>query len=407
MNNWAPLIEPATVGLSFGMAALVVSIVIALLGRVGEWSRSLTWWVGASACMTLGYLMNILQVALPPGLVLMVSNPLTVVGACLFLVGTRHLLNLPPSLAQLFPLIGLSTIGSVLFAVIWPNLVGRVFTQVICLTVVTMLNMSLLRRLDYGYYHFPARFLLVINGLLMLFMVLRAGSVLVSGGPETTVVVTPFNTLVYAFSGALILAYLTGVLLLCFAEKQTLLRRLAAEDSLTGVLNRLGLRDALDAWPSGQPGVANVFDIDHFKRVNDGYGHEAGDLLLKTFAQALRATAPAGAIVARLGGDEFCVVETARMRRKNPDWIDRLKQQLPTRLELAAPVAISCKVSCGSARFNMIEGEFSEALRTADRALYRSKARRALRANAAEAANAANATNAAHAPYRAAAENAA
>jgi len=164
---------------------------------------------------------------------------------------------------------------------------------------------------------------------------------------------------------------------------------------LVGVLNRRGLRDALDAWPRGQPGVANVFDIDHFKRVNDGYGHEAGDMLLKTFALALRANAPAGAIVARLGGDEFCVVETAQMRRKNANWIDTLKQQLPTRLELTAPAAISCKVSHGSARFNVIEGEFSEALRTADRALYRSKARRALRANAAAAPNASKATVAA------------
>ncbi len=389
MTDWLLSIEPATVGLAFGMAALVVSIVIALLGRVGEWSRSLSWWVGASACMTLGFLLNMLQVALPPSIVLMIANPLTVVGVCLFSVGARHLLNQPPALAQLLPLIAVAALGSVVFTVIWPNLVGRVFTQVACLTVVTLLNMSLLRQLDHGYYHFPARFLLVVNGLLVLFMVVRAGSVLVSGGPETVVVVTPFNTLVYAVSGAVILAYLTGVLLLCFAEKQTLLRRLAAEDSLTGVLNRLGLRDALDAWPNNQPGVANVFDIDHFKRVNDGYGHEAGDLLLKTFAQALRATAPAGAIVARLGGDEFCVVETAQMRRKNADWIDNLKQQLPTRLELAAPVAISCKVSHGSARFNVIEGEFSEALRTADRALYRSKARRALRAKEAETAKAA------------------
>ena len=391
MTDWLLSIEPATVGLAFGLAGLVVSIVIALLGRVGEWSRSLSWWVGASVCMTLGFLINILQVTLPPGIVLMISNPLTVVGACLFLVGVRHLLNEPPALGQLAPLIGLATLGSVVFAVIWPSLVGRVFTQVICLSAVTVLNMSLLRKLDHGYYHFPARFLLVVNGLLVVFMAARAATVAMSGAPPTAVVVTPLNTLVYAVSGALILAYLSGVLLLCFAEKQTLLRRLAAEDSLTGVLNRLGLRDALDAWPTGQPGVANVFDIDHFKRVNDGYGHEAGDMLLKTFAQALRATAPAGAIVARLGGDEFCVVETAQMRRTNVDWIDTLKQQLPTRLELTAPAAISCKVSHGSARFNMIEGEFSDALRTADRALYRSKARRAVRDDATVVASAATA----------------
>jgi diguanylate cyclase (GGDEF)-like protein len=377
MLAWLTSLDPALVGLLFGLAGLVVSVVIALLGRVGEWSRSLSWWVGASVCITLGFLINVLQIVLPPAIVLMIANPLMVLGACLFLVGVRHLLNQPPQLMQLAPILMVSIVCSVMFAAIWPNLVGRVLTQVACLMVITIMNVSLLRQLDFGYYHFPARFLMVTNALLMTFILLRAITVLVHGGPVSAVVSSPINAAVYGLSGMVILAYLVGVLLLCFAEKQTLLRQLAAEDSLTGVLNRLGLRDALETWPrSGQPGVANVFDIDHFKQVNDGYGHEAGDTLLKTFAQALQATAPTGSIVARLGGDEFCVVETAQMRQTHPDWIERLKQQLPTRLELVAPAAISCKVSHGSARFNVIEGEFSEALRTADRALYRSKARR-------------------------------
>lgn len=386
ISNWLATVEPAIIGLAFGIAGLMMSLVIALLGRIGEWSRSLSWWVGASVCITVGFLVNALQIVLPPSLVLMIANPLTVIGACLFLVGLRHLLKQPPELARLAPLIALSVFGSALFAVIWPNLVGRVLTQVICLMVITVMNMSLLRQLDHGYYHFPARFLFVTNGLLMLFIGLRAATVIVIGGPVTAAVTSPMNALVYAISGMVILAYLAGVLLLCFAEKQTMLRKLAAEDSLTGVLNRLGLRDALNAWPKGQSGVANVFDIDHFKRVNDGYGHEAGDMLLKTFALALRATAPDGAIVARLGGDEFCVVETSKMRQANRFWIETLKKQLPTRLELTVANAVSCKVSHGSARFNTIEGEFSQALREADRALYRSKARRAQRAGEAQAA---------------------
>ena len=384
--DWLATVEPAVIGLAFGIAGLAMSVAIALLGRIGEWSRSLSWWIGASVCITAGFLANALQIVLPPGFVLLIANPLTVIGACLFLVGVRHLLKKPPELARLAPLVALSVSGSVLFAVIWPNLVGRVLTQVICLMIITVMNMSLLRQLDHGYYHFPARFLFVANGLLMLFIWLRAITVMVIGGPATAVVTSPMNALVYGVSGLVVLAYLTGVLLLCFAEKQTLLRKLAAEDSLTGVLNRLGLRDALNAWPKGQSGVANVFDIDHFKRVNDVFGHEAGDTLLKTFALALRATAPDGAIVARLGGDEFCVVETSKMRQANRSWIETLKKQLPTRLELAVASAISCKVSHGSARFNMIEGEFSQALREADRALYRTKARRAQRTLEAHAA---------------------
>ncbi len=236
---------------------------------------------------------------------LLIANPLTVIGACLFLVGVRHLLKKPPELARLAPLVALSVSGSVLFAVIWPNLVGRVLTQVICLMIITVMNMSLLRQLDHGYYHFPARFLFVTNGLLMLFIGLRAITVMVIGGPATAVVTSPMNALVYGVSGLVILAYLTGVLLLCLAGKQTLLRKLAAEDSLTGVLNRLGLRDALNAWPKGQSGVANVFDIDHFKRVNDGFGHEAGDTLLKRLRLPCGRQRPTGPLLRALGVMNF------------------------------------------------------------------------------------------------------
>ena len=112
MIAWLTSIDPAMIGLLFGLAGLVVSVVIALLGRVGEWSRSLSWWVGASVCMTLGFLINVLQVVWPPAIVLMIANPLTVIGACLFLVGVRHLLQQPPAPMQWVPLIAVSIVTS-------------------------------------------------------------------------------------------------------------------------------------------------------------------------------------------------------------------------------------------------------------------------------------------------------
>ena len=375
--NWLSTVEPAVVGIAFGMAGLVMSVVIASLGRVGERSKSLSWWVGASVCITLGYLINVLQVVLPLSLVLLVANPLSVIGACLFLVGVRRLLKRPTALIHLAPLVVFSVVTSLLFTVVWPHVVGRVVSQVSCLMVVTVMNLSLLRKLDDRYYRFPARLLIVTNAFLMLFIVLRAGAVIVVGGPAIGVFASSAGALLYAAIGMVILAYLAGVLLLCFAEKQTLLIKLATEDSLTGILNRRGLRDALNTWSDGQSGVAHVFDIDRFKRFNDGFGHEAGDILLKKFAQALRATAPVGSIVVRMGGDEFCVVETTEMCRANASWIEALKQQLPTRLAPTAANGISCEVSHGTAPFSTVEGGFSEALRQADRALYRSKTERA------------------------------
>ena len=384
--DWLSKVEPITIGLAFGLAGIAVTTVIALLTRVGDWTRSLSWWVSAAFCLTAGFTLNVLQAFFPPQWVIAVSNPATVLGACLFLVGLRHVVDRPVALSRIAPIILVSVLGSLLFVFVWPSLPGRVVSQIACLGVVTSLNVTALRLLDHGYYHFPARFLLCVNVVLMLFLVARGVNVVFWPSPVNTVAPTPVNAVVYGIAGLLILTYLIGILLICFAEKQTLLRKLATEDALTGVHNRLGLRDALNAWPDKQRGVVTVFDIDHFKRVNDGFGHEAGDILLKTFAQALRATAPEGAIIARLGGDEFCVVESVATRAFSNEWIATLKTQLPTRLEIASPSAVSCKVSHGSARFASVSSEFTQGLREADRALYRSKARKIMRENTPRAA---------------------
>ncbi|MBC7711672.1 MAG: GGDEF domain-containing protein [Rhizobacter sp.] len=368
-----------TVGLAFGLTAIALTVVIALLARVGDWTRSLSWWVSAAFCMTTGFLLSFLQAPVPPQWAIALSNPTTVLGSCLFLVGVRHVVDRPIALLRIAPIIVASVVCSVFFVFVWPSVTGRVISQVACLGVITWLNVLALRLLDHGYYHFPARFLLYVNVGTMLFLVARAVNVVLWPSPVNTLAPAAINAVVYGIAGLLILTYLMGILLICFAEKQTLLRKLATEDALTGAHNRLGLRDALNAWPDRQSGVVTVFDIDHFKRVNDSFGHEAGDILLKTFAQSLRAMAPEGAIIARLGGDEFCVVESVATRAFSNEWIATLKTQLPLRLEIAAPALMSCKVSHGSARFASVSGEFAAGLREADRALYRSKARKILR----------------------------
>ncbi|WP_230768904.1 GGDEF domain-containing protein [Sphingomonas sp. Leaf4] len=79
-------------------------------------------------------------------------------------------------------------------------------------------------------------------------------------------------------------------------------------DPLTGLANRRGLerRAARLFDPAARsPVAAIVFDLDHFKRINDGYGHATGDAVLRAFAHVLRTALPPDALVARLGGEEF------------------------------------------------------------------------------------------------------
>lgn len=91
------------------------------------------------------------------------------------------------------------------------------------------------------------------------------------------------------------------------------LESLAFTDALTGLLNHRALQDRLaEAFVAARQGE-NTFsfillDIDHFKRFNDTYGHQAGDDVLRLVAQTLRENAPEGSFVARYGGEEMCVL---------------------------------------------------------------------------------------------------
>jgi diguanylate cyclase (GGDEF)-like protein len=93
------------------------------------------------------------------------------------------------------------------------------------------------------------------------------------------------------------------------------LRHKASHDALTGLLNRVGFRQHIDhvldlARPADRRVGLLFVDLDDFKQVNDAYGHDAGDELIRKAAHRLESTARAGDGVARLGGDEFAIVLT-------------------------------------------------------------------------------------------------
>ena len=161
------------------------------------------------------------------------------------------------------------------------------------------------------------------------------------------------------------------------------LQRLADTDPLTGLPNRraffvraedLFARCDLD----GSPLAVMMIDIDHFKHVNDSYGHEAGDAVLRGVAAAIRTgiatIAPDGAaIVGRIGGEEFAAVVVGLPAPEAEALAERLCDDVRRCTTFAAGHAIVVTVSVGLARPNGSE-RFDGVLRSADRAVYAAKA---------------------------------
>jgi two-component system, cell cycle response regulator len=154
---------------------------------------------------------------------------------------------------------------------------------------------------------------------------------------------------------------------------------MALYDALTGLNNRRSLERRLPAMIQaarlrGAALTMMIFDIDHFKRVNDTYGHDVGDLVLKGFAAQLREIFRAGDLLCRLGGEEFVVVAPGVDAAQAAQIAERARRTTESR-EFAIDDkagAVSITVSIGLAECR-VEWDSAELYRRADRALYLSK----------------------------------
>ncbi len=153
-------------------------------------------------------------------------------------------------------------------------------------------------------------------------------------------------------------------------------KKLAHRDPLTGLFNRrYFFEKAEPVWAkarqSGEMLCAAMVDIDHFKRVNDTYGHHVGDLAIKALADLLTSLFPTPDIVSRFGGEEYCLL-TSRIEPVDLYHVfEDLRQSIQDKvlnvegIEVSLTASIGVCVSC--------KGSLSEMIQASDRMLYMAK----------------------------------
>lgn len=169
-------------------------------------------------------------------------------------------------------------------------------------------------------------------------------------------------------------------LILELENKTKQLAMMADQDHLTGLANLRALKARIDELIAGQPlpaGDAALFfvDLDGFKTINDDYGHDAGDLVLKGIAGALLGIVREGDMVARIGGDEFVIVLRATPETPLPSLadfaqriVDAAARPLPYRgslLRTGASVGVTLLAGGGDS--------YDAAVKRADAAMYQVK----------------------------------
>lgn len=159
---------------------------------------------------------------------------------------------------------------------------------------------------------------------------------------------------------------------------QSKLREQAIRDALTNLFNRRYLEETLErelarAAREGYPLCIVMMDIDHFKEVNDTYGHEAGDLVLKTLADMVTKQSRQGDFVCRYGGEEFVLVMPNITVEVAKERVGSLHKSIAAHYIPFGRFNLNVTVSMGISSFPA-QGETKEdLLRTADRALYAAK----------------------------------
>lgn len=151
-------------------------------------------------------------------------------------------------------------------------------------------------------------------------------------------------------------------------------RQRAETDSLTELPNRRSFDRALARVSRGRgPRALVALDIDHFKRVNDTLGHEAGDDALRHLARVLREGLRDGDIAARVGGEEFEVLLPGGDLRLGLEVAERLRAQVEARPFQARGTEVRLTVSCGVAAFPDPVASADNLVKMADAALYQAK----------------------------------
>lgn len=215
------------------------------------------------------------------------------------------------------------------------------------------------------------------------------GSVI--GGPVAELFISSLLTSIWfleSFAAVNLLSL--GLILMISQRLQLELDRQASYDGLTGTLNRRAFeRVAEGEWSRAvrhdQPLSVLVLDLDRFKQLNDTYGHDAGDIWLKSFADLCRGLLRREDLLCRYGGEEFIALLPQTSLEQAIQAAERIRRSVEGMRIAHNGTDIAVTVSIGAATWNETVTDLKTMIAAADRALYRAKAAGRNRVESAEA----------------------
>lgn len=202
---------------------------------------------------------------------------------------------------------------------------------------------------------------------------------LLDGGLDAVQLDRNFQLVFYIYMSSLATVLPPSIIWLVLRRLTDDLRDIAARDPMTRLLNRRGLTEALQLYFNSRkavPAYLLMVDVDHFKRINDTYGHQVGDTVLCHVAEVLRTTVRLGDLTGRIGGEEFVVICLDTDVQGAMHVAERLRAAIANAsIQMTgADHPLHCTITIGVSQSFASSHVLEDAMREADAALYRGKA---------------------------------
>ena len=374
-------IDMATLALMGAVQALLMAVV--LWTSTGSYSgvarASLRLRAGALVLEATAWVLLGLRGQIDDWLSIPVANAVMLVSYAMTVHALRLLLGAPSRLR----VVAIASVAGWL-AIVWfawgvPDFQARL----LCASLVILLDLALLiaplcsslRRGGSA----AQRVLLATLAVAVAMVLWRNAEPLLSSQPAGGLLApTPINTIYMMFSAVQPLFTSIGFLLLYNETMQAELKSLARTDPLTGVNNRLALVEAagraLDAAVGdGRPLGVLMLDVDHFKAVNDRFGHGGGDQVLLSLVERIQRVLGRGDVIGRIGGEEFVVLSPGHGLRHTRVLGERIRAEVEGAQLTLDGRAFGMTVSVGVTEAAPAERNVTALLQRADAALYAAK----------------------------------
>lgn len=360
-------------------AVLAVMLWAGAHGGAGTARRSLHLRALAFAIEAAGWGSLAASAYVSPAVLLLGGNALNLIALGMSVIALRMLLEEPLRWRLVLAIGVAGWLGVGWFGIVQPNYLYRVLWGSVAITLNMLLNVEALTR-GFRWQSSRARMVLLVFCVMAVVLVVWRSSQLWLGAhlPGGTSVPSPTNFFYIMLSGMQPLFASIGFLLLYNEILQSELKLLARVDPLTGVRNRLATNEMMAyllarAERKEQVLAVLMIDADHFKSVNDRFGHAGGDKVLQGMVAGIRACLRESDVLGRVGGEEFVVLSPETSLTGALALAERIRKCVETKPLQVDGKAVQLTLSIGVTTAALAERDAEAVLKRADKALYAAK----------------------------------